>query len=125
MFLTLRAHFKSRENHHYLFLTDTQRDFSDSKANQNFAFTNDTTDEHIFNHYEDLLEVRDNIARVLSRVGIDGEPFDENMENVKDCVRKIRSYLNMRERYTVEFEICEVKMVPCGTFAINLRSDMV
>jgi hypothetical protein len=106
-------------------LMDTQRDSSDSKADQNFAFTNDVTDEHIFAHHEDLLEVKDNIARVLSRQGYKGQPFDENQENVKECVRKIRSYLNMRERYSVEFEICEVKMVPCGTFAINLRSDMV
>lgn len=125
MYLSLRVHFKSRTDTHVRVLANTFRDSEDSKSAQNFTFSTDSTDEHIFYHHEDMLVVRDNIVRCLSRVGFQNEPYDENGENVKDCVRMIRSYLNMRERYTVEFEVCVVKLESSGMFAINLRSDMV
>lgn len=123
--LTLGINFKSKDPNKrelWTLVSDAHRTSVEQKFDQNFVLTNVGGEAHVFYTYEEMLEVKNNIVRVLNRISCNkGEDFDEEMENTAECARTIRQYF--AEGYAPIFVINELKPEKMGTFAVDIRSD--
>lgn len=102
-------------------VADAQRDKSDDKCDQSFFLQDGSETPYVFYTHDELLEVKNDIVRVVNRCGYQGEEFDENMEHTKECARRIRKLI--ADGYKPEFVFYELKPVSMGKTAFAIRSD--
>jgi hypothetical protein len=122
--LILGINFKPRQkdaNDIWTTVADSERVSSDDKSNQSFCLQDGQETPYVFYTYEELLEVKKDIVRVVNRIGYQGEEFNENMEHTKECARRIRKLI--AEGYAPEFVLYELKPAIMGSAAFDIRSD--